>query len=113
MSTYISLALAAALAIAIALAGVFAYRYKDAQKSLDSALEANKLYAAAIDRLTVQRKVDDKMVVAFQQGLADLDARSAETAAAVKALNDDPTSKTYLDTPLPDAVKRVLNGSAK
>jgi type II secretory pathway pseudopilin PulG len=113
VTKYVIAALAIICAILASLAGIFAYNYKDAQKTLESALEANALYAKAIDRLTNQRKIDDKVVMAFQAGLAEINAQTEQTAADVKALSDDPESKDFLGRPLPDNVKRLLNGPDK
>jgi hypothetical protein len=111
MTKYIALVLALMLALAVSIAGVFAYRYKDAQAMLDSALEANKLYAAAIDRLTKQRKLDDAAVSALQKGIAALDAQAELDAQAREALQNDPTAKEFLDRPVPASVKRLLTHS--
>lgn len=102
-------ALVVAVLLLGTLAGVFAYRFKDASGQLDKLQTTNDLYARTIDRLTAQRKIDDKTVAAFNEGLANLNAKADETADAVKSLSDDPQSKPYMQSPLPDNVKRLLN----
>lgn len=80
---------------------------------VDGLLKINADQGAAIARLTNQRQIDDKFVTALTSDLAALRDEAGNTTQAISDLKaTDPDAKTFLDTALPDSVKRLYGGKA-
>ncbi len=80
---------------------------------VDGLLKINADQGAAIARLTNQRQIDDKFVTALTSDLAALRDEAGNTTQALSDLRaTDPDAKTFLDTALPDSVKRLYGGKA-
>lgn len=80
------------------------------QASLDTALDANKVSAATIDRMQKQDAANDKIAADLAQKLADANAALIETTTARADLKGkDETVRSYLDTPVPDALRRLYD----
>ena len=80
---------------------------------LKTAAETIKLQAESIDRITAQRKVDDRIVTELTKGLAEIKVASeAQTTAITELEKSDPDAKNFLAITVPDSLKRLLTGSA-
>lgn len=70
-----------------------------------------KEQAAALSRITAQRKVDDRIVTELTKGLAELKAATEAQTTAISELEaSDPNVKNFLSLPLPDSLKLLLGG---
>lgn len=76
-------------------------------------LKINADQGAAIARLTNQLQIDNKFSALFAATMSDIQAQSAQVSAALSELQtNDADAKTFLDTRVPDSVKRLYrNGS--
>lgn len=84
---------------------------KDAVNRAD---EANKLTKAAFDALRAQKEREERILADISHKLAVINQQGAETFAAVAELEvNDEAVRDYLNTPIPDALKRVLDRRAK
>lgn len=79
------------------------------QTQIDGALATNKLQAESIDRLSRQRAIDERFVSLMN---AQLDAIRTETETTATKLTElertNPDVKSFLDTPLPVELRRLL-----
>lgn len=72
-----------------------------------------KEQAAALSRITAQRKVDDRIVTELTKGLAELKAATEAQTTAISELEaSDPNVKNFLSLPLPDSLKLLLGGKS-
>lgn len=77
---------------------------------LATAQETITRQAESINRLTAQRKVDDRIVTELATGLAELKtAAEAQTQALTELEKSDPDVKNFLALPVPDNLRQLLN----
>lgn len=108
MSKYLIVALALALVASVTVSGGYAYQYARQASALETALASNKLLGEALDNSLKQRKIDDAKVVEFTRAINQLNAAFDQQEEALRELNNDPTAKNYLDTPVPDNVRKLF-----
>lgn len=89
-------------------AGADAARYRSER---DTVIATNQAKDKEIERLTRQAEINNQIMVDVHKELQELNAKANETSQALSELeNTNVDVKTFLDTALPDAYKRVLNG---
>lgn len=80
------------------------------QAALDLALDANKVSADTIDRMQKQDAANDKIAADLAVKLAAVNTALIETTTARADLKGkDENARSYLDTPVPDSVRRLYD----
>lgn len=65
---------------------------------------------ATIARLASQQQIDEKLITRVTSTLEAIQMDAAKTSQAVTDLKEtDPNARQYLDTTIPDGVRRLLN----
>ncbi|TJW86296.1 MAG: hypothetical protein E5V92_14400 [Mesorhizobium sp.] len=78
------------------------------QANLDKAVDANKVSADTIDRMQKQDALNDKISAELMQKLAAANtALTEKTTARADLKGKDETARSYLDTPVPDSVRKL------
>jgi LysB family phage lysis regulatory protein len=115
------LAIAAALAIAfLSLVGTAlwfrgqaisaAADATQARADLGTAIAANKAQEETIGRLRASAEANDRIVAEMADRLAAINEAVTENNAARNSLKDsDENVRSYLDTPVPDALRRLYD----
>lgn len=101
--------IAAALVAVTALAGVLGFLYARQASALETALASNKLLSAALDTVIAQSKIDDAAAVNLARQQAEIRATLDQQAETLRELTNDPESKDYLSTRVPDRVRKLFN----
>lgn len=70
-------------------------------------LTINANQGAAIARLTNQLQIDQRFTTEFANTLAAIREETATQAQALTELNNDPEASSFLNTRVPDSVRRV------
>lgn len=84
-----------------------------AQAALSVAEEANKAQTKAIAVLQEQARLADELTAELTEQLQHLAFDNASKAAELAALKEkNPDVRTYLDTPVPDALRRLYDHTA-
>lgn len=73
----------------------------------DGLLRINADQGAAIARLTNQLQIDQKFTTDFANTLAAIREETATQAQAITELTNDPEASSFLNTRVPDSVRRV------
>lgn len=113
-------ALGATAALAVALAGVALwYRAeaveadrdrREAEASLETAVNANRNLTASLANATKARLQNDALLVRLNQELSRLENRTIETRTIIeREAANDPAVASWLDTPIPNGVRDALN----
>ncbi|MBZ9820174.1 hypothetical protein [Mesorhizobium sp. CA4] len=80
------------------------------QANLDKAVEANKVSADTIDRMQKQDALNDKISAELMQKLAAANtALTEKTTARADLKGSNETVRSYLDTPVPDDLRRLYD----
>ncbi|RWF64948.1 hypothetical protein [Mesorhizobium sp.] len=80
------------------------------QANLDKAVEANKVSADTIDRMQKQDALNDKISAELMQKLAAANtALTEKTTARADLKGSNETVRSYLDTPVPDDLRRLYH----
>lgn len=82
-----------------AIANAAAYKVQ-----VDDMLKLNASQAKTIAGMIDQRAIDDAAVAGINDKLTAIQAQSEVTAAQLETLQNDPTSKAFVDTVLPAGV---------
>lgn len=78
------------------------------QASLDLAVDANKVSADTIERMQKQDAANDKIAADLGLKLAAAnDALIEKTTARADLKGKDENARTYLNTPVPDSVRKL------
>ncbi|MER9003349.1 hypothetical protein NKI15_06930 [Mesorhizobium sp. M0862] len=78
------------------------------QANLDKAVDANTVSAATIDRMQKQDAANDAITAAVMQKLTAANAElNAQGTARADLKGKDETARSYLNTPVPDSVRRL------
>lgn len=116
---YIRLAIVVVIACIIGFLSIELWQSRAAEKDaianaatyktqVDGLVDLNGQQAATIANMVNQRAIDDNAVKGLNDKLASIQATADESAAQLKALQDDPTSKAFLDLALPPNVVGVF-----
>lgn len=109
-----------ALAFLALLAGLLWFRAEaasaaaerdQARSDVKTAVAVNASQQAVMDRLTEYRKVDDKLLTDLQGRLGEIASSAGAATSAIRELEKTSADvKTYLATPVPADLKRMLDG---
>lgn len=81
-----------------------------ARAQLTAAIEANRMMKDALDRATELRKQTDAILADIHVELRSIHEAADEENAAIDRLeNDNEAVRNYLNTPIPDDLRRLLN----
>ena len=108
ISRWLAIGLALALVAMTGTAGVYAYLFARQASTLESALASNKLLSAALDTVVRQSKIDDAAAVTMARQQAEIRATLDQQAETLRELTNDPESKDYLSTRVPDRVRKLF-----
>ena len=109
-----------ALFVIIAILGFTVVHYRQAAQLAEAETQivterlaivtrANADNVATIGRITKMREQNDKLLRDITETLDTINSAQAETTAALTELKaNDTDARTYLDSPIPDSVKRLL-----
>jgi hypothetical protein len=113
------LLIAAGVVLAVAIGGYLFERGNAIQAAAqrDAALlrvadleMANAANQKTIAELIADREVNEKLIADYIEEIKQLQMRSADLAGVIQRLREsDAHVKSYLDTPIPDALRGVLN----
>lgn len=85
-----------------------------AEAQLSQAMDANKEQSKTIERITALRAQNDKLLVEYTNTLNELQQTTDDVNATIQGLErTNAPVKDYLAIPVPDDLKRVLNGSSR
>ncbi len=81
-----------------------------AQAELSTALDVNRAQEATIGRLRAEQARVDQIMAGVAGQIAEINTKLTESNAALAALkDDDATVRDYLATPIPDALRGLLD----